>query len=48
MRQKIEYINTESGKAYITSRMGIYLKLRYDNGDHGWAEHSKVQVLSED
>jgi hypothetical protein len=46
MPKSIEYINTEHGKAYVTSRVGTYLKLRYKNGDHGWAECSKVTVLT--
>lgn len=48
MIQTIEYINTEHGKAYITSKMGVYLKLRYNDGSHGWAERSKVKILTDE
>ena len=46
MFQTIEYINTEHGKAYITSKIGAYLKLRYKDGSHGWAERSKVNIFT--
>jgi len=46
MAQSIEYINTEHGKAYVTSKIGVYLKLRYIDGSHGWSERSKVNVFS--
>ena len=47
LREVASFINTDHGKAYITSSMGNYLKLRYEDGSHGWAERSKVSIFSE-
>ncbi len=39
------YIITIHGKAHIISSIGSYLKLKYEDGSHGWAERSKVTSI---